>query len=89
MIQALLTIDDIPSDNTCAIVDYLNGAGIGCPNRVQGAHQVQDFTKAVPRSGVILIGDFFVAGHWPCLFYRKGACLANRSNQNQFHYYHL
>ena len=28
MIQALLTIDDIPSDNTCAIVDYLNGAGI-------------------------------------------------------------
>ena len=28
MIQALLTIDDIPSDNTCAIVDYLNKAGI-------------------------------------------------------------
>ena len=31
----------------------------GCPNRVQGAHQIQDFTEAVPRSGVILIGDFF------------------------------
>ena len=28
MIQALLTIDDIPSVNTCAIVDYLNEAGI-------------------------------------------------------------
>lgn len=28
MIQALLTIDDIPSGNTCAIVDYLNDAGI-------------------------------------------------------------
>lgn len=28
MIRALLTIDDIPSDNTCAIVDYLNEAGI-------------------------------------------------------------
>ena len=28
MIQALLTMDDIPSDNTCAIVDYLNEAGI-------------------------------------------------------------
>ena len=28
MIQALLTIDDIPSGNTCAIVDYLNEAGI-------------------------------------------------------------
>ena len=31
----------------------------GCPNRIQGAHQVQDFTKAVPRSGGILIGIFF------------------------------
>ena len=68
MIQALLTIDDIPSDNTCAIVDYLNGAGIGCPNRVQGAHQVQDFTKAVPRSGVILIGDFSLQGDGPAFF---------------------
>ena len=28
MIRALLTIDDIPSDNTCTIVDYLNEAGI-------------------------------------------------------------
>ncbi len=28
MIRALLTIDDIPSGNTCAIVDYLNEAGI-------------------------------------------------------------
>ena len=28
MIQALLTIDDIPSDNTRSIVDYLNDAGI-------------------------------------------------------------
>ena len=28
MIQALLTIDDIPSNNTRAIVDYLNAAGI-------------------------------------------------------------
>lgn len=28
MIQALLTIDDIPSGNTCAIVDYLNETGI-------------------------------------------------------------
>jgi len=28
MIRVLLTIDDIPSDNTCAIVDYLNEAGI-------------------------------------------------------------
>ena len=27
MIRALLTIDNIPSDNTCAIVDYLNEAG--------------------------------------------------------------
>ena len=27
MIRALLTIDDIPSGNTCAIVDYLNEAG--------------------------------------------------------------
>ena len=24
-----------------------------------GEHQIQDFTEAVPRSGVILIGDFF------------------------------
>ena len=28
MIHALLTMDDIPSDNTHAIVDYLNEAGI-------------------------------------------------------------
>ena len=28
MIQALLTIDDIPSDNTRSIVDYLNDVGI-------------------------------------------------------------
>ena len=28
MIRALLTIDDIPSNNTYAIVDYLNEAGI-------------------------------------------------------------
>ena len=28
MIQALLTIDDIPSNNICAIVDYLNENGI-------------------------------------------------------------
>ena len=28
MIQALLTIDDIPSANTCSIVDYLNETGI-------------------------------------------------------------
>ena len=40
----------------------------GCPNRVQGAHQIQDFTEAVPRSGVILIGDRFFAGRWPCFF---------------------
>lgn len=32
----------------------------GCPNRVQGAHQVQDFTEAVSRSGVILIWVFSV-----------------------------
>ena len=30
----------------------------GRQHRIQGAHQVQDFTEAVSRSGVILIGDF-------------------------------
>jgi len=35
-----------------------------CQRRVQGAHQIQGFTGAVPRSGVILIGDFVVAGCW-------------------------
>ena len=39
----------------------------GCPNRIQGAHQVQDFTKAVPRSVGILIGIF--PGCWPLVQY--------------------
>ena len=47
MIQALLTIDDIPSGNTRAIVDYLNEAGIyewtaGKPFTITWTFQEQD-----------------------------------------------
>ena len=43
--------------------------------RIQGAHQVQDFTEAVPRSGVILIGDFFTLGDEPGVFSGMSGCV--------------
>ena len=66
MIRALLTIDDIPSDNTCAIVDYLNEAGIQAVMLVVGEKAEKNPEPAVyaVRHGMIVENHSYSHQHF-------------------------
>ena len=80
MIQALLTIDDIPSDNTCAIVDYLNGAGIQAIMFAEGEKAEKNPEPAVyaVRHGMIVGNHSYSHQHFSELSLSEGICEIDR-----------
>ena len=53
MIHAILTIDDIASENTPAIVDYLNERGIPALMFAVGENVEKNMTMPSTRSGKV------------------------------------
>ena len=74
MIQALLTIDDIPSNNTQAIMDYLNGAGIQAVLFVIGEKAERNPEPAVYaiQHGMILGNHGYTHPHFSELSLEEG-----------------
>ncbi len=74
MIQALLTIDDIPSNNTRAIVDYLNEAGIRAIMFAVGHKADKDPEPAVYaiRHGMIVGNHGYSHPHFSALSLEEG-----------------
>ncbi len=74
MIQALLTVDDIPSNNTYALVDYLNGAGIRAVMFAVGEKAEKDPEPAVYaiRHGMIVGNHGYSHPHFSLLSLEEG-----------------